>query len=163
MVERVFMVAMVALGLAGCAECPTEGCDALRDRAPGRQPGIGGIIASQSDVVVNGCEECGFAEASIEVFRLKEPVTSAEAASAAIGMTSPLVKLVASARYNAPLDPGAYLVCVARQCLSVRVMDGAVTTVNIKQRFGPTSFFVVDPASNQLHEQFGFEQVGQEP
>jgi hypothetical protein len=141
----------------------TEGCDALRDRAPGRQSGIGGVIASQSDVVANGCQECGFAQASIEVFQLEEPATSAEAASAAIRGTSPLARIAASARYNMDLDPRSYLVCVTHRCLSVRVVDDAVTTVNIKQRFGPTSFFVVDPTSSKFTEQFGFEQVGEAP
>ena len=153
MVDDLIVLAMVALGLTGCAECVTEGCDALRDRAPGHQSGIGGVIASQSDVVANGCQECGFAEASIDVFRLE----------AAIDMTSPLARIAASTRYNVNLEPATYLVCVTRQCLSVRVVDDAVTTVNVKQRFGPTSFFVVETASNKFEEQFGFEQVGEEP
>jgi hypothetical protein len=160
MVYRVITLAMVVLGLGGCMECITEGCDALRDKAEGRESGIAGVIAAQSDVVANGCQECGFEQASIEVFQLEEPVASAEAASAAIGETPPLTTIAASGRYNQSLSPGSFLVCVARRCVSVSVVADAVTTVNIKQRYGPTSFFLVDPASGKFTEQFGFERVG---
>jgi hypothetical protein len=158
---RAIVLAMVVLGLAGCVECVTEGCDALRDRAAGDRSGIGGVIAAQSDVVANDCQECGFSQASIEVFQLEKPVASAESARAAIGATPPFATIAASERYNASLEPGSYLVCVTRRCVSVNVVAETVTTVNVKQRYGPSSFFIVDPASGKFMEQFGFEQVGQ--
>lgn len=51
MAYRVIVLALAIIELVGCAECVTEGCDALRDRAPGHHSGIGGVVASQSDVV----------------------------------------------------------------------------------------------------------------
>jgi hypothetical protein len=44
----------------------------------------------------------------------------------------------------------------------VNVVADAVTTVNIKKRYGPTSFFIIDPASGKFAEQLGFELVGDE-
>jgi hypothetical protein len=162
MAYRVIVLALAIIELVGCAECVTEGCDALRDRAPGHHSGIGGVVASQSDVVANGCQECGFAHASIEVFQLQGTLASADVASAAMNATSPLATIAADERYHLNLDPGAYLVCVTLRCIGVTVVADTVTTINIKLRYGPTSFFVIDSASNRFTEQFGLEHSAED-
>ena len=162
MAYRVIVLALAMTELVGCAECVTEGCDALRDRASGRQSGIGGIVASRSDVVANGCEECGFDRASIEVFQLKGTLASNDVASAAMSATTPHATIAAFERYHLKLDPGAYLVCVTLHCIGVTVAADTLTTVNIKLRYGPTSFFIIDSASNRFTEQFGFERSGED-
>ena len=63
----------------------------------------------------------------------------------------------ASERYSASLEPGTYLVCVGRSCIDTAVTADAPTTVNIKLRYGPTSFFVIDENSGKFVEDFGIE------
>jgi hypothetical protein len=54
--------ARVALLLSGvvfgsCANCPRAGCDALASASTGTgQTGVAGVVASESDVVANGCQ-----------------------------------------------------------------------------------------------------------
>jgi hypothetical protein len=48
----------------------------LREHARGDGNGIGGGVASKSDVVTNGCAECGFGETTVEIFALDAPARS---------------------------------------------------------------------------------------
>lgn len=157
MVRRLVCAFATALAVACGSSCPREGCDALRSRASGNVAGIGGVVAYESDVVENGCAECGFGDATIEVYALSAPVTSDAEASAVVRDASPLTSIEASRRYSAPLEPGEYLVCVHTNCIDVRVATGAVTTVNVKLRYGPASFFVVDAFAGGFVEDFGFD------
>jgi hypothetical protein len=55
--------------LAACETCAREGCDALSTHAgqAAGQTRVAGVVASESDVVGNGCQECGFTGAEVFV------------------------------------------------------------------------------------------------
>jgi hypothetical protein len=162
MVTRLLGLVVVAVILA-CSSCPREGCDALTRRASGSTSGIGGVVASQSDVVENGCAECPFGDAPLDIYALSAPVTSDAEASAVVRDSSPLSTIQASHRYTAPLDPGDYLACVHDRCVSVSVVDGAVTTVNIKLVYGPTTFFVADADTGSIVQDLGLDVSAASP
>jgi len=55
-----------------CAECDREGCDALRRPAARESAGlvgVAGVVASASDVVNDGCQECPLGEATLQIFQ----------------------------------------------------------------------------------------------
>lgn len=146
-----------------CAECDREGCDALR-RPAARQSaslvGVAGVVASASDLVSDGCQECPLGEATLEIWSTDTLVTSAAEATARISAREPDVTALASGRYEQELAPGAYLLCVRPSCIGVSVAAGG-TTVNIQRREGPTGFFVGAADTTAFQEDFGFE-VGPE-
>ena len=64
----VVALAVVAL-LASCTPCNREGCDAMASAAAqSGHSAIAGIVASESDTVGNGCQECRFGVAALGCF-----------------------------------------------------------------------------------------------
>jgi len=155
-------VPVVLLGLVasllGCSDCDRQGCESLRQRAPERGTGIGGVVAASSDVVENGCQECAFESGgSVAIWEVEGFVSSPAAANQVLAAGDPVRASARAGRFHALLAPGQYLVCSAPNCINVAVAADATTTVNVKRRDGPTSFFVVDPESRALVEDYGLD------
>lgn len=144
-----------ASGLS-CADCDREGCDALTATAAAAGTGIAGVVAADSDVVVDGCGECPFSGAGLELWRVDTLITT-EAASIDVLAREPERTESVSGRYNLGLDPGTYLLCVRPSCIGLVVRDGETLTVNIKRREGPTGFFIGGSGATSLEEDLGFE------
>ena len=142
--------------LTACPGCPTEGCDALQTIADGQGSAVAGIIAIQSDDVNNGCTECGFSDATIEIWSNPSSVSSDPEAKALVESAEALVAMPASSTSHQPLQPGTYLFCVRPSGISLTVNDDTLT-VNIKRRFGPPSFFVAASNASFESEDFGFD------
>jgi hypothetical protein len=118
--------------------------------------GIAGTVATESDSVVDGCAECQPSSAKVELWTISTPVSSSNDALAITGSGAPDVSFDAAADYSFPLDPGSYLFCVRPNCAEVHVTSGA-TTVHVKLREGPPSFFIAEPPESKPVETFGFE------
>lgn len=147
------LLALVLGGpLLACTDCEREGCDALNERAAaGQGAGLGGVIALESDFVQDGCAECPLGTATLSAWRLDGPVTNIDEAVAVVHARDPDLTQEVSGRYRLELDPAAYLICVRPECVAVDITAGATTTLNIKLREGPPSFFV-DPDRERLQE-----------
>lgn len=157
--RRVLVVSFaMAASLLGCSDCDRQGCEALRKRAPERGTGIGGVVAAASDLVEDGCRECGFQSGgAVAIWQVEGRVSTPAAANDVVAAADPVLASVRAGRFHALLQPGQYLVCSAPNCINVSVAADATTTVNVKRRDGPTSFFVVDPQSRALEEDFGLD------
>ncbi len=153
---RIAPYLLLAVALAGCADCAREGCDELRSAAADEGPGIAGVIVQQSDVSVDGCMECPFADADVGIWWTDSEVSTVSAASDIMRTADPAFVQVASKRFHAALDPGHYLLCVRPNCVNIHV-EATTVTANVKRRKGPTSFFVTSDASQKPTEDFGLE------
>ena len=131
----------------GCSPCDRAGCDALG--SPARDNGasaVAGVVAYQTDVVANGCQECGFSSTMLSFWKTPALVTDARSAMAIVA-GAPTATLQADKRYQQPLDAGSYLVCVRAYCAGVDGLPYHVTTVHVKMGFGPAQFVVFDPGT----------------
>jgi hypothetical protein len=152
----------VVASLLGCSDCDRQGCEALRHPTQQRGTGIGGVVAAMSDVVGNGCQECGFQSGgAVAIWEVESAVSTPAAANPVFAAADPVRASASDGRFFATLAPGQYLVCSAPNCINVTVAEDTTTTVNVKRRDGPTSFFVVDPESRSLEEDYGLD-VGYE-
>jgi hypothetical protein len=152
----------LSASLSGCNDCNRDGCEALELQAPESGTGIGGVVASESDSVNEGCQECAFqAGGGVAIWHVEAAVSSPAAANAVFAAAEPLRVNAPGGSFYAALAPGQYLVCAAPNCINVAVTADATSTVNVKRRNGPTSFFVVDAQSQRLEEDYGLD-VGYE-
>jgi hypothetical protein len=148
---------MVSVCGMSCDDCPRDGCDALETPAAQGSTGIAGVVAYEEDVVNNGCQECPFGEATIELWKLSTAVDSKPAAVAVVQGREPDTTLRVSRHYRRELEPGDYLMCAAPNCIGVKVTANETVTVNIKTRYGKTGFFVGSRSTTGLDEEFGFD------
>jgi hypothetical protein len=155
MLDRVILLGFAGLLLA-CQECHREGCDALHSSAAQDGVGIAGIVASSSDVVSNGCEECLFGSTTVKLWQVDAPVGDATAASELTTTVAPTMAIAANQHYRAAAASGKYLLCVLSNCINIALSGNETATVNIKLRNGPTSFFLRKAGSTQLTEDYGF-------
>ena len=146
-----FLVLALCFGLAAvpaCSPCNRTGCDATSGPvADTGQAAIAGVVASESDAVGNGCQECPLGTATLAIWKTSGPVTDDAGAQAVVNASAATVSVQADQRYAQALDPGSYLVCQRPDCVSVDVVAAHVTTVHIKQILGPTQFIVFDAQS----------------
>jgi hypothetical protein len=143
----------VAWLLAACETCDRDGCDALSTRA-GQATGqtrVAGVVASESDVVGNGCQECGFAEAQVRAWPRSTEVTSEEdARPVAMGAPAASGSAGKDGRYSLALEAGEYLVCFNLSCFNADVVAGRTTTINVRLINGVSSGYVGSPDTDEL-------------
>jgi hypothetical protein len=114
--------------------------------------GVAGAIAGLSDVVANGCQECGFTMAALAFWSTDSLVVDAANAKTIVNGTPPTATLDANARYQQDLAAGHYLVCRRPGCVAVDVAAGHITTVHVALPNGPPHFIVFDPSTKTLLE-----------
>lgn len=156
-------VLVVVASVGACAgPCDDSACLALvrsaaKNKAPiaENEPGIGGVVAYLSDLVVNDCQECTFAQASVSIWPTEETISSEQSAAVHTRSMPPVVSIVADQRYAAPLPPGRYLLCSEAQCINVSVQAARTTTVNIRKIDGLSSFFVREGEAERFVERNG--------
>lgn len=120
----------------------------MKSRAPSDGTNaIAGAIAAQSDVIANGCAECGLSSAELAIWSTPTLVQDEAEAQTVVSAKPPTFSLSAHGTYRQPVPPGTYLFC-ATECVAVTVTLGMVTTVNIMQVFGPTSYRVFEAAAS---------------
>lgn len=148
---------LVAIQFAmGCSSfCNRDGCNALKNKAEQSGAGVAGIIAGESDAVTNGCSDCDFSSALIEIWATESAPTDDQARDITQAET-PSVVLSSDRAFTQQLDPGHYLFCVRPSCVPIQVVDRTVT-VNVKRREGPPSFFTESTPGSALAETFGVE------
>lgn len=154
-------LAVLALVAVACGDdCDESGCEAVAAPSKSKvETGIAGSVAISSDVVENGCQECTFATATLELWRTETLVTTSDERDAAVGAAADQT-LPIDASYSSPLEPGNYLVCEGPEpCVSFQLRDGDLVTVNVKHRYGPTSFFVFDAQGKGQGEMFEFASL----
>jgi hypothetical protein len=140
--------ARAAIGVAiftyGCSSesCDRAGCDAVSSPASGISVGIAGVVAAASDLVSNGCQECPFAQARVEIWKVDSPTTPEADVASTVGR-APLATISAAPYFRKTLDQGTYVVCADGGCTEASVQTGQLTTVNVMKKFGPTSFWTI--------------------
>jgi hypothetical protein len=146
-----FIVTSALFGATGCKNvinCDRDGCSAYEHARSdyGITRGIGGFVASESDVVANGCQECAFSSAELKVWSTDTPISDAAAAQSVVDGSSATFTFVAISKYEKTLDPGHYLLCsLPGKCASVTVTETGVFTINVKTLFGPSSILLFEP------------------
>jgi len=105
------------------------------------ESGFAGAVASQSDVVANGCEECSLSSVQLDVWQTPARVVSLADVEAVLAQPSAFV-IAADGHYRVATDAGYYLVCTpSKQCVPLEVTAGQTTTLNVKLIYGPTQFY----------------------
>jgi len=147
LIARLLTACPVLLALSGCGSpCDRTGCDALSSVAADDQvSSLAGVVATETDVISNGCQECGFYSTTLSLWPLTTPVADQASVKAIVTGSSAPITIQADQRYRQPLDPGTYLVCRLPTCTSVDIVAGHVTPMNVKMVYGPTQFIVFDP------------------
>ena len=145
-------LALLALACLACADCDRSGCEAYAEPA-GRpiNQGVAGVVAHETDVVENGCQECGFTSAHMRGWLTPTLVTT-EAEAGMLSATTATFDLDSGAHYYRSLDAGHYLLCLAHSepatpCVSFTIAPEQVTTVNVKLIEGPAKLLVFDAGS----------------
>jgi hypothetical protein len=161
MVVRIGVVLGLAALVHGCSSssspsCDRSGCDAVTSPASGTSAGIAGVVAYESDVGINGCHECLFDRAEVEIWKVDAP-TSPAADVASIAGRPPVGTVTAAPSFNKTLGVGTYVVCTNEACVEASVQSGQVTTVNILLVFGPVTFWT-DSGSGQLERRDGISR-----
>jgi hypothetical protein len=87
---------------------------------------------------------------TLSIWPAPTQVTAAAGAKAIIQAGPAAVTFQADGHYRQALDPGSYLLCAAPSsyesaCVSIDVVAGHVTPVNLKLLYGPFQFIVFDP------------------
>jgi hypothetical protein len=140
------LIVVTALCAAGCGPCDRSGCTWLERHASASGTGAAGIVASESDVVANGCQECPFSETDLSAWKVDQPVQDAATAQAIIAAGPPYVSGHVVENYIMTLDPGHHLFCSGTtNCIGIEITEGEMLTVNVAQVYGPTSFRVGRP------------------
>jgi hypothetical protein len=147
-----FTLTMALFGTLGCGflDCERDGCVAAKSPRNDYNiaRGIGGSVAYASDVVSNGCRECGFSSAELKVWATDAPVSDSTAARSVVTGNPPATTIAAYHTYERELDPGYYLVCqLPGDCASVAVLETGVFTVNVMTTFGSSSMMVFEPGT----------------
>jgi hypothetical protein len=150
---RPLLLLLVAVVSLGCNPCDRDGCDALqRVAASSDETRLAGSVAELSDVVENGCQECGLAETELRVWARSGPTdpsrTTQITESPALASVS-----VKAGKYALPLEAGDYLVCVrGRSCFDISVSEGGTTTMNVRLVSGISRAYLGAPKAKQLSE-----------
>lgn len=131
-------LATVATAACG-SDCDRAGCDALHQRA--RDDGaahLAGVIAHESDVVANSCQECGMAEDGTQILAWPRTGEITEDTLGTLQGLTPVagIALSSQGRYKLDIAPGDYVVCVAKRCYNLTVSDH-ITTFNVRLTYGP--------------------------
>jgi len=153
--------ALILLGFAGaaCQPCNRDGCDALRTRAPERGMGrIAGVVASESDVVNNDCQECAFAaDVSTRAWPVAEPVASDDELRAVTAATAgpPLLTTTTSAtgQYSLVLPSQSFVVCFQSSCFNATAAPNLTATLNVRLVNGVSHGFLWEVGSSDWAEQ----------
>jgi hypothetical protein len=156
MLARTAVLCGVLLFSTACSTCPRTGCDALSSPAGGSQSAIAGVIATESDEVTNGCQDCPFGSTQLALWKTSSAVAD-EASAQAVVVSAPTVSFRAEGRYRELVDPGEYLVCSSPYCAAIRVDADRVTTVNVKLIYGPAQFSIFDPGATSARSASVFE------
>jgi len=144
-----FAAGAASSGALACSTCNRDGCNAINTpAAESGQASIAGIIALESDVINNGCQECAFSSATLSLWPVSEPVTDNPSANSIVKGGPAALTIQANVRYQQAVDPGSYLLCVSSYCVNISVLDGHVTPVNVLQVYGPVQFKVFDPTTH---------------
>jgi len=141
------------LGLApllmACGEpCNRAGCDALQTRAAETegQTRVAGIVAYLSDMVGNGCQECGFAEqATVKAWALAELMNDPTEIATITAEAPNATTQVTGGSYSLDLGSGHHLVCVSNGCFNVTAVAKRTTTLNVRMVDGVSRGFVGEP------------------
>jgi hypothetical protein len=153
---RFALLVSSTLLVSSCDACDRDGCDALERRAAeaGSRPRIAGIVAIESDVVENGCQECGFAVAEVKVWSAEQAVED-EAELAELTRGEPVARGASGddGTYAIDVEAGAYVVCFNASCFNATVEDAGTSTLNVRLINGVSSGFFAPPGAGPLSRQ----------
>jgi hypothetical protein len=72
---------------------------------------IAGVVAAESDVIGNGCQECPFSSMAPSIWTAPGVVTDAAGAKAIMQASPASFQFQADGHYRQALDPCSYLLC----------------------------------------------------
>lgn len=140
--------------LAACAPCDREGCHALQKRQPSPKDvsRIAGSLASKSDVVTNGCQECVLSDSEVRAWSRATRVADADELAAALEQAPDGSTTSEQGKYALTLSPGDYLVCFGSICFETSVVAGGTTTLNVRVTEGPARGYLALPGAAELSQ-----------
>lgn len=137
------------------SDCDRAGCDAIDEPAGFAtiESGLAGAAASQSDVVENGCGECGLADGALYVWGSPTPIETQEDAQALVDAAGLYQYIEFHETYEREETPGDYLVCPELEeettCAAVTVGDSEVVTVHVRYLNAPSEIIVFYPGQSE--------------
>ena len=159
-----FLLATSGLAVLGMSTdcCPREGCEAVdRPAKASIDRGLAGSAASPSDVVANGCQECGLTQGTLTVYAAASPITNEAVAAETFSNSEPAATIDIDGDYERALEPGWYLVCVEEvgrgQCKGVEVPSQGIVTVHLVFPFGPVQIVVFEPGAGEPRGDMPFD------
>ncbi len=144
---------VVGLVTVACDEpCDRSGCDAMNRIGDSTgQSEVTGFVAYSSDVIANDCQECGFAETTLEFWHTDAELTDIEAAQVLAASRPADQTVTATHQYRQSLEPRSYLMCAGGyDCVAFAISPGMTTTLNLRMTEGPTRFCRSQPGSKSL-------------
>jgi hypothetical protein len=154
------LIASLALVMCcyGCLdECAREACDAAAvPHARGElEQGVVGVIATRSDACRNDCCPCSWSQAELTVWHSDQPLDEGQGLRlVASGM--PAATIDARRAYSFALEPGEHMLCLSSTCAGLHIEPGVVFTVNVQQRYGPSSLLVFGPGDREPRDDLVF-------
>jgi hypothetical protein len=159
------MLALLLTALASCKPCERSACEAFEQPAPPShvQSGLAGVVAGEGDIIVDGCNECGWSAAELRVWPTSAPIADVAAARDVVNGGPPKLTFKADRRYEQALEAGHYLVCPIPSacieggvefcsspttCAAVSIPSRGVVTVNVGLGNGGAGVRVFDPGSH---------------
>jgi hypothetical protein len=148
------LVSLLACG--GDDDCNREGCDALSRHVANEQDTtrVAGYVAYATDVVKNGCQECGFVdESSVRAWAIDEPLEDSVDVISIMDIAPDATTTTNEGAYSIELPAeGLYLVCVANGCFNVNVAVKQTTTLNVRLVYGIPQGYVGKSGADELRE-----------
>ena len=141
----------------GLERCDRDGCQAVDQPARSHLVyGMAGSVATMSDIVENGCQECRLATGKLQIWASSTRITSAEEAQALRLQSASAQEIAIDEHFEEALPPGEYLVCIDDgspcACAGITVPSAGVVTVHLRFVFGPAALIVFEPGATKPRE-----------
>jgi hypothetical protein len=116
---------------------------------------VAGVVASESDVVGNGCQPCGLASGvEVQAWATEQAVmTDDELRSATAGAVAATASTSSAGQYALELEPGRYAVCVQNSCFNASIGETSTTTLNVRLVLGISRGFLAENGDQAMQQQ----------
>jgi hypothetical protein len=117
--------------------------------------GVAGVVASESDVITNECQECTLSQATLQIWAASVEPADKAAVVALINTFDPIEVVEIDEAYAVELESGDYVICQVLDdgvCATFTIGNGDVATVHLLARYGPSDMVVFDPGEGSPRE-----------
>ena len=161
-----WLALLFGLSCQAASDCDRSGCREYGLPATATiSQGIAGVFAFVSDLIEDGCQECGYYPVGkVLVWASSTSLARTEEAQQLVDSSSP-IEIDANGRFELAVDPGHYLACALRAptmvCMSVGVIAHKVSTFNALIGEGVLDVQVFEPNDHDARTNPILEPDGQ--